>query len=111
MGSFAVSSDYASLRTNNGWEFYYGYEHVMAPDGRDYRFHEIPPAAREDEDREWEWCFRATKGEWKRVIPFSKLGPVPDDGRFNCAGCLVFGIAQLLGDGTLVLSEEAKTDE
>ena len=107
MGHFGVASDYAYLETNNGWEFYYGYEHVMAPDGKDYRHGDIPSDA---DYGGWDWCFRATKGDWERVIPYSQLGPVPDDGRFNCAGCLIFGIACLLGDGTLTLTQEAPSD-
>lgn len=86
MGNSYESSDYAGIETRNA-NFYYGYERTQYPD---------------NEDDKGDWCFVATiKGLEEIVIPYGSIEGATD--MFNCAECLMAGIAMVLDDFTLEL--------
>ena len=76
MAKSYIASDYAGCEWNGG-AFYYGYEETT---------------------EEGEWCFKATIGPKKIIIPVSELGDVD---KWNCAECLIAGIARLLDNHSI----------
>lgn len=90
MSRVYVAGDYAGIKCDNGYSFYYGYEvTVKTPDA--------------DEWESGEWCFEATfpSEDEKLVIPYSKLKEYNARDSFECAECLMAGIAYLVDKGIL----------
>jgi hypothetical protein len=85
MSRVYVAGDYAGIKCDNGFELYYGYEVTIKPEG------------------EGEWCFEAEfpNEEEKLTVPFSKIKEYGARDSFECAECLMAGIAYLLDKGIL----------
>ena len=87
MSQYYEASDYAGIKTD-GFEAYYGYV-VTVTDG----------------DGGEEWCFMAKFGGRSKMIPQSELPGKPD--YFNCAECLIAGMAVILDQFDLVPNAKA----
>jgi hypothetical protein len=98
------SSDYAGLRIDGLFEFYYGYEET-----------EPPRSPERDDEKEGEWCFVVRRPlypqHWKRVrlfsLTFTQLKAKNNClDQYNVRGCLMQGIGMFLARCKVTLPED-----